>query len=103
VQTICINCAGKTLERQPKSGRPERRWRPPRYRYSALRDSGSIALDAFLELNMKAMNFSGMGHPEMPWRSVFRRMRCAYGAIASKNPATPWTGDRLLIRVPGLN
>jgi hypothetical protein len=36
----------------------------------------------------EAMNWSGMGTPNMPQRSVFRRMRSADVAIAWKNPVT---------------
>ncbi|WP_280950882.1 hypothetical protein [Mesorhizobium sp. WSM4313] len=38
-----------------------------------------------------------------PPRSDFRDMRCGSGAIAWKNLATKWTGDRFFIRVPGPN
>jgi hypothetical protein len=41
------------------------------------------------------------GTPNMPQRSVFRRMRCAYGAIAWKKPATKWTDDPASSECPG--
>jgi hypothetical protein len=54
-------------------------------------------------MHVEAMNWSGMGLADMPRRSVFRRMRCAYGVIVSETPATIWIGDPRFIRVPGLN
>jgi hypothetical protein len=50
-------------------------------------------------MHVEAMNFSGMGHAAYAAGSIFRSMRCAYGAIASKNPPTIAAS----IRMPGLN
>ena len=97
------NLRRETPERQVKKGRSKRRKRPPRYRYSVRTDSGPIALRAFWSMHIEAMNFSGVGHAEYAAALGLRRTRCAYGAIASKNPATKWTGDCCFIRGPGLN
>jgi hypothetical protein len=71
----------KERERQSKNRPPKRPKRPRRNRYSVRTDSGPIALRAFWSMHVEAMNWSGMGTPSMPQRSVFRPMRCAYGAI----------------------
>jgi hypothetical protein len=39
------------------------------------------------------------GMPSTRQRSVFRRMRCGFGAIARNNPATKWPGEACFIRV----
>jgi hypothetical protein len=75
--------------------------RPRRNRYGVRTDNRPIALRAFWSMHVEAKNWSGMGHAEHAARSVFRRMRCAFGAVASQNPTTKWTGDRGFIRVPG--
>jgi hypothetical protein len=54
-------------------------------------------------MHVEAMNWSGTGKPSIPQRSVLRPMRCAYGAIAWRIPATKLTGDLCFIRVQGLN
>jgi hypothetical protein len=54
-------------------------------------------------MHVEAMNFSGMGHAEYAAALGLRRIRCASGAIAWNNPATKWTGEACLIRVPGRN
>jgi hypothetical protein len=95
------NLPRKMPKGQDKKAQSKRRTRPPRYRYGARTDTGPIALRAFWGMHVEAMNWSGMGMPGTPQRSVFRRMRCASGAIGWKNPATKWTGDRCFIRVPG--
>jgi hypothetical protein len=81
----------------------KRRKRAPRYRYSVRTDSEPIVLRAFWAMHVEAMNWSGMGIPSTPRRSVCRRTRCASGAIGWKNPAAKWTGDPCFIRVPELN
>jgi hypothetical protein len=66
---------------------------PRRNRYSVRTDSGPIALRAFWSMHVEALNGSGMGHAEYAERSVFRRMRCAFGVVGWKNPATKSTDD----------
>jgi hypothetical protein len=57
---------GKTPRGQAKKRQLKSRTRPPRYRYSARTDTGSIALRAFWGMHVEAMNFSGMGMRCMP-------------------------------------
>jgi hypothetical protein len=54
----------KTPERQPKNAPPKRPKLPRRNRYSVRTDSGPIALRAFRNMHVEAMNWSGMGHAE---------------------------------------
>ena len=91
----------KELEGQGKSEPPRRGRRPPRYRYGVRTHSSPIALRAFWTMHVEALNWSGMGLAAAALG--FSPMRCAYGAIAWKIPATKWTGDPCFIRAPGLN
>ena len=50
-------------------------------------------------MHVEAMNGSDMGHAEYA-AALGLSPRCASGAIAWKDPATKWTGDRCFIRVP---
>jgi hypothetical protein len=76
------NLSRKTSKRQHKKQPPKRQRRPRRYRCSVRTDNGLIALQAFWGMHVEAMNFSGMGHASAPRPSVFRRIPCAFGAIA---------------------
>jgi hypothetical protein len=54
----------KEPERQSKNWPPKRPKRARRIRYSVRTNRGPIALRAFLNMHMEAMNWSGMGHAE---------------------------------------
>jgi hypothetical protein len=69
--------------------------------YSVCTDSGPISLWASWSMHIEAMNFGGMGHAEDA--TMLGRVRCAFDAIASTNPATKWTGEASFIRVPGFD
>ncbi|MER9559275.1 hypothetical protein [Mesorhizobium sp. M0323] len=97
------NLRRKKAARSRNKAPPKRPKRPPRYRYSRRTDSSPIALQAFWGMHVGAMNWSGMGHANMPRHAASRRMRCGSGAIAWKNTATKWTGDPCFIRVPEPN
>jgi transposase-like protein len=58
------NLPRKTPKGQGKKRQLKPPTRPPRLRYGARTDSGTIALRAFWGMHVEAMNWSGMGHAE---------------------------------------
>ncbi|MER9663554.1 hypothetical protein [Mesorhizobium sp. M0159] len=54
----------ETPEKRGKKGLPKRRKSQRRYRYSVRTDTGPIALQAFWDTHVEAMNWSGLGLAE---------------------------------------